>query len=192
MHMRMMVQTAGAILFGAILLAGRPAAAAPDRFLHVEVTESNKSGDNVNVNLPLQLAEKVLPTIDRGPLHQGRVTIPHDSLQGIDLHTMLDAVRNSPDGNFVTAKQGTENISVVKSKGSLVVHVKDSQARGETVDVVVPLSMVDALFNNVKADELDVAGALQALDSAGDTLMVTVQDASNHVRVWIDSNNQPQ
>jgi hypothetical protein len=191
MHMRT-VQTAGAILLGAILLAGRPAAAAPDRYLHVEVTESNKSGDNVNVNLPLELAEKVLPTINRGPLHQGRVTIPNDSLQGIDLPTMLDAVRNSPDGKFVTAKQGTENISVEKSRGSLIVHVKDSKPRGETVDVTVPLAVVDALFSNMKTDELDVAAALEALDKAGDTLMVTVEDASDHVRVWIDSNNQPQ
>jgi len=33
---------------------------------------------------------------------------------------------------------------------------------------------------------------LQALDKASDTFLVTVEDASQHVRVWVDSHSQPQ
>jgi hypothetical protein len=187
MHKYPVLATAAAFL---VALAVSPAPAAPaDRFIHVQVSESNKNGTGVNVNVPLAMAEKVLPTIDKGPLHQGRVTIPNDALQGIDLRSMLDAVRTSPDSNFVTAKDGTQNISVEKSKGNIIVHVKDSKPKGDNVDVTVPLSVVDALFSNVKSDELDVAAALQELDKVGDTLAVTVQSGTDHVRVWIDSNS---
>jgi hypothetical protein len=49
------------------------------------------------------------------------------------------------------------------------------------------MKVVDALFSTAKDDELDIAAALRALSDAGDILIVTVQDASQHVRVWVDS-----
>ena len=184
----------GAIaLIGTSFLAVRTTQAAPvDRFLHVQVSDSGHNGENVNVNLPLNVAEKVLPTIDKGPLHYGRVTVPNDALQGIDVPTILDAVRTSPDNQIVSVKQGTQNIDVSKSRGNIIVHVKDSKARGQNVDVTVPLSVVNALFNGTQKDELDVAAALQELDKVGNDFMVTVEDANEHVRVWIDSQSQPQ
>jgi hypothetical protein len=187
------------LLFAAVaviatsFLAARTTPAAPaDRFLHVQVSETSHNGENVNVNLPLGVAEKVLPTIDKGPLHNGRVTVPNNAFQGIDIPTILDAVRTSPDNQIVSVKQGTENIDVSKSHGNILVHVKDSKSRGQNVDVSVPLSVVNALFNGTQKDELDVAAALQELDKVGNDFLVTVEDANEHVRVWIDSQSQPQ
>ena len=188
----------GAIaLIGTSFLAARTTPAAPaDRFLHVQVSDSGRNGENVNVNLPLGVAEKVLPTINKGPLHNGRVTVPtdalNDALQGIDVPTILDAVRTSPDNQIVSVKQGTQNIDVSKSHGNIIVHIKDSKLRGENVDVTVPLSVVNALFNGTQKGELDVAAALQELDKVGNDFLVTVEDANEHVRVWIDSQSQPQ
>ena len=177
----------------AISLAARPAVAA-DRYIHVQVTETR--GENVNVNLPLSVAEKVLPTLDKGPLHQGRVTVPNNSFQGIDLRATIEALRTSPDGKIVQAKDGKQDVSVEKSKDNLVVHVRDSRTgehkRGENVDIIVPLSVADALLSGARKDELDVVAALHALEQAGDSFLVTVESATEHVRVWVDSHNEPQ
>lgn len=78
---------------------------------------------------------------------------------------------------------------VAKSNGNLIVHVRDTAKGGEKVDVTVPMKVVDALLSTAKQNELDVAAALQALSAEGDALLVTVQDATQHVRVWVDSRN---
>jgi hypothetical protein len=57
------------------------------------------------------------------------------------------------------------------------------------VDVTIPMKVVDALFSTVKDNELDVAAAIRALSDAGDAVLVTVQEATEHVRIWIDSNS---
>jgi hypothetical protein len=51
------------------------------------------------------------------------------------------------------------------------------------------MKVVDALLSTAKENELDVAAALRALSDAGDALLVTVQDATQHVRIWVDSRN---
>jgi hypothetical protein len=185
---------AAALLCAAFLIA-KAATAAPapeEKFLHVQVSDTKASGENVNVNLPLTVAEKVLPTINRGPLHNGRVMLDRDQLQGIDLPTIIDAIKTSPDNKMVTVRQKNENIDVSKAGGNIVVHVNDTGKHGDNVNVTVPISVVDALFSTTQKNEIDVAAALQALDKASDAFMVTVENASEHVRVWIDSHSQPQ
>jgi len=171
-----------------------PAVAAPaDRYLHVQVSDSGNKGEDVNVNLPLSVAEKVLPTIDRGPLHQGRVMLDRDQLKGIDMPTILEAIRNSPDNKLVTVKdKDGENIDISKADGKIVVHVNEPGKKGDNVNVTVPIAVVDALFSTAQKNEINVAAALQALDNAGDSFLVTVENTSEHVRVWVDSHNQPQ
>jgi len=176
-------------------LSTRPLLAAPaDRYLHVQVNQSR--GENVNVNLPLSVAEKVLPTLDKGPLHQGRVTVPNDALQGIDLRATIEALRSSPDNKILTVKDGSQDISVEKLRDNLIVHVRDSRSHGqkgaENVDVTVPLSVATALLSGTRKDELDVMAALRALEQASDSFLVTVESASEHVRVWVDTHGEPQ
>jgi hypothetical protein len=195
MHTRWALGTMTAVaLFCTVLTTARTAAAAPaDRFLHVQVSDSGNKGEDVNVNLPLSVAEKVLPTIDRGPLHQGRVTLDKDQLQGIDVPTIVDAIRSSPDNKLVTVKDKSgENIDVSKANGNIVVHINEPGKKGDNVNVTVPISVVNALFSTAQKNEIDVAAALQALDNAGDTFLVTVENTGEHVRVWVDSHSQPQ
>jgi hypothetical protein len=73
-----------------------------------------------------------------------------------------------------------------------MVHVQEAKAKGDNINVTVPIAVVDALFSGTRTDELDVAAALKALDNAGDTFLVTVENATEHIRVWVDSHNQPQ
>ena len=172
----------------AISIATPANAAPPERYLHVRVDDSTK-GENVNVNVPLSLAEAVLPTVNKGPLHDGRVTVPHAKANGIDIHAIMDAVRNAPDGEFVTVKQKDEDVRVSKSNGNILVHVRDGKKADQNVDATVPMNVVNALISGTSTDQLDLAAGIRALSDASNTFLVTVQDATEHVRVWVDSSN---
>jgi hypothetical protein len=166
-------------------------AAPKDHYLHIKVDGAEK-GESVNVNVPLSMAEKILPTINRGNLHEGRVTISNADMNGVDLRAMLDAIRTASDNEFVTVKQHGQDVRVAKSNGNLVVHVREAGEDGHNVDITVPMKAGDALFSTAKKDELDLAAALRALADAGDTLLVSVQNATQHVRIWVDSRSSQE
>jgi hypothetical protein len=172
---------------GATTAAAKPAS---ERYLHVKVDGGTK-GESVNVNVPLSMAIKILPTINHGELHNGRITISSADINDVDVRAILDAVRTEPDNEFVTVKSSEQDVRVAKSNGNLIIHVrdsgKDSGKSGQKVDVTVPMKVVDALFSTAKQNELDVAAAIRALGEAGETVLVTVQDAEQNVRIWIDS-----
>lgn len=166
-----------------------PAIAAPaEKYLHVNV-EDPAQGESVKVNVPLALAEKILPAINNRDLHDGKVRIHNADLNGVDLRTLLDAVRTAPDNEFVTVQDKDSNVRVAKANGNIIVHVIDTKGKDQTVDVTVPLKIVDALVATAKNDQLDIAAALEALNDAGDIVLVTVKDSSQRVRVWVDSLN---
>jgi len=160
-----------------------------DRWLHVRVTNPSKSEETVRVNVPLELAEKVLPTINKDRLHSGRVRFDDIDCHGVDLRALVDAVRSSKDGEFVTVQNKDSNVRVAKRNGTLYVHVfEKNHPRKSEVEVKVPMKVVDALFSGDK-DELDLVAGLHALSSQGDTELVSVKDEENTVRIWLDSKN---
>jgi hypothetical protein len=187
MRKRTQFATVLVLLAVGIMASVVPAIAAPaERYLHVTV-ENPAKDENVNVNVPVSMAEKILPAINNPNLHDGKVSIHSADMNGVDVPALLDAVRTAPDNEFVTVKGKDADVRVAKSKGNIVVHVTDKKNKGQTVDVTVPLKIVDALFATAKNDELDVAAALRALSDSGGALLVTVQDPSQKVRVWVDS-----
>ena len=164
-------------------------ASSHDRWLHVRVTNPGRNEETVRVNVPLELAEKVLPTINRDRLHSGRVRFDDIDCHGIDLRALLDAVRASKDGEFVTVQSKDSDVRVAKRNGTLFVHVfEKNRPKKAEVEVKVPMRVVDALFSAGK-DELDLVAGLHALSSQGDTELVSVKDEENTVRVWLDSKN---
>jgi hypothetical protein len=187
--MRKTTQVVGVFCLMAASVSGMAAsamAAPPERYLHVKV-EDAKEGESVNVNLPLSVAEKILPTVSKGNLHDGHVTIGHADMNGIDVKALLEAIRTTPDNEFVTVTQKDQDVRVAKSNGNFIVHVRSRQKEKDNVDVTIPMKVVDALFSTAKDNELDVLAALHALSDAGDALLITVQDDSQHVRIWVDS-----
>ncbi len=177
-----------ALTIGNLAVTAKAAPATTERYLHVKVDDSSK-GESVNVNVPLSMATAILPTINKGNLHNGHVTIGESDFNGVDVRAMLDAIRNAPDNEFVTVKEKDQDVRVAKLNGNLIVHVLDKSKDGEKVDVTIPMKVVDALFSTTKDNELDVAAAIRALSDAGDAVLVTVQDATEHVRIWIDSHS---
>jgi hypothetical protein len=177
-----------ALTIGNLAVTAMAAPAPAERYLHVKVDDATK-GESVNVNVPLSMAQAILPTINKGTLHNGHVTIGETDFNGVDVRALLDAIRNAPDNEFVTVKQKDQDVRVAKLNGNLIVHVLDKSKDGEKVDVTIPMKVVDALFATTKDNELDVAAAIRALSDAGDAVLVTVQDATEHVRIWVDSHS---
>ena len=189
--MRKGLRSLAAVCLSAAMVAGTAPtvlATPAERYLHIKVDDPSK-GESVNVNVPLSMAEKILPTVNKGSLHNGHVTIGKADLNDVDVRAILDALRTAQDNEFVTVKEKDQEVRVAKSNGNIIVHVRDSGKEGQKVDVTVPMKVVDALLSTAKENELDVAAALRALSDAGDALLVTVQDATQHVRIWVDSHN---
>ena len=163
--------------------------ASRDRWLHVRVISSDAKGETVRVNVPLELAEKVLPTINKERLHNGKVKIDSAHVNDVDLRALVEAIRTTKDGEFVTVQSNDCDVRVAKQSNYLIVHVLDKQnSKKSQVEVKVPMKVIDALFSAGK-DELDLVAALHALSSQGDTELVSVKDHENTVRVWLDSKN---
>src|SRR5438132_1198089 len=96
-----------------LLAAAGLTARAADRWLHVRVDDQNAEGERVRVNVPLELAEKVIPCIHSGRLYSGKVRI-QDDLGDVDIRPLVDAVRSAPDGEFVTVESREQNVRVAK------------------------------------------------------------------------------
>lgn len=160
-----------------------------ERWLHVRVISTNSKGETVRVNVPLELAEKVLPAIDHDRFHKGKVRIGCMDCDGVDVRTIFEAVRTAKDGEFVTVQSKDADVNVTKKDGQLLVHVHDkNRSKDSQVEVKVPMKVVEALLSGDK-DELDIAAGLRALASQGDVELVSVKDEDNTIRVWLDSKN---
>jgi hypothetical protein len=196
---RASVALAAALLFAPVALYAQSvsitsdSSKTSDRWLHVRVVSTESKNETVRVNVPLDMAEKVLPAINKDRLHNGKVRFNDTDMNGVDLKTLLDAVRTAKDGEFVTVQSNDSDVRVAKQNGYMLVHVtekhlgsgKDEKSR---VDVKIPMNVVDALFSAGK-DELDLVAALRALSAHGDTELVSVKSDDNTVRVWLDSKN---
>jgi len=169
------------VLLGAVTLT-----AARESWLHVRIHDD---GEDVNVNIPLQVVRAVLPMIEAEGLEHGALQLDHDDLEGIDLEELdlreiFEALRDSPDTDFVTVRSEDELVRVSKEDGYLKVNVEDRRG-SERVRVTIPLDVVDALLSG-DSDELDLLAALQRLGEYDDGDLVTVESDEGTVRVWID------
>jgi hypothetical protein len=163
--------------------------ASKDRWLHVRVISTDAKGETVRVNVPLELAEKVLPAINKDRLHAGKVKIDDAHVNDVDLRALVEAIRTTKDGEFVTVQSNDCDVRVAKLNNHLIIHVLDKEnSKKSEVEVKVPMKVIDALFSAGK-DELDLVAALHALSTQGDTELVSVKDHENTVRVWLDSKN---
>lgn len=160
-----------------------------ERWLHVRVICTDGKGDTVRVNVPLELAEKVLPAVNHDRLHNGKVKIDNSDINDVDLRAIMDAIRSAKDGEYVTVQGNDNDVRVAKEGNHLIVHVVDKEgSKKSQVEVKVPMKVVEALLSAGK-DELDLVAALHALSTQGDVELVSVKDSENTVKVWLDSKN---
>ena len=160
-----------------------------ERWLHVRVICTDGKGDTVRVNVPLELAEKVLPAVNHDRLHNGKVKIDNsDITNDVDLRALMDAIKSAKDGEYVTVQGNDNDVRVAKEGNHLIVHVVEKGTKKSQVEVKVPMKVVEALLSAGK-DELDLVAALHALSSQGYVELVSVKDSENTVKVWLDSKN---
>ena len=169
-----------------------------DRWIHIRVIESGPDGDRVRVNIPLSLAEAVLPTIRSDKFCNGKVKVDDHAFDQVDVRALLEAVRKTGDNQYVTVESEDQNVEVAKAGEFLLIKVhenckhgaKKDQASKEqnTVDIKVPFKVANALLSGSN-DELNVLAAVRALDEYQNLELVTVKDGSDDVRIWVDSNN---
>jgi hypothetical protein len=197
-----MMLTAGALAAaGTMLLFTTVHAQQPakEKWLHVSVESREANGETVRVNVPLALAERVLPAINIEKLRHGRIRINEFKLEGMDVREILAAVKDTRDGEFVTVESRKNNVRVAKEKGYLLVKAEETKevkgakegetrTRKEKVDVKIPMTVVEALLSGAK-DEIDLVAAIRALAAHGDAVLVSVEDGQNTVRIWVDSQN---
>lgn len=171
-----------------VVLAGSIAFAAyQERYLHVRVTNPT-THELVRVNVPLSIAEKIIPAINHGQLHNGKIEIGGFTADNVNVRQILDALKTAPEGEFVTVQEPDSDVHVAKEHGELVVHVIDKGSK-ENVDVTVPWNVAEALISDTSEDQLNIEAAIKALSSAGDVNLVTVTGKDENVRVWIDSHS---
>jgi len=189
------------VLLGlAVIFLTRTGALAADRWVHVKVEEGGTQGETVRINLPLSLAEKVLPAIHTHKLCAGKVKVNKDDIHDLDLRAVMEALRTAPDNEFITVESRHDNVRVAKAGGNLLIKVQENKetagtkaktetkTRAETVNVTIPIPVVDALLSGAQ-DELDILAAVRALGAVGDTVLVSVDDQHSKVRIWVDSRN---
>lgn len=172
------------VIFAAALLAAAPLGAAdPDRWLNVNVLDKS-DGTKVEVHLPIQLVVAVLNSVDAEKLHGGKVQLDIEDAD-IDWPQLLAAVKASPDGEFVKVDAPDAKVQVSKRAGTLYVNVVETAEDHATVNVTLPMAMIDALkFDD--ANQIDMAALLTGLDQLPDGDLVTVDADDATVRVWVE------
>ena len=172
------------VIFAAALLAAAPLGAAdPDRWLNVNVLDKS-DGTKIEVHLPIQLVVAVLNSVDAENLHGGKVQLDIEDAD-IDWPQLLAAVKDAPDGEFVKVDAPDAKVHVSKRAGTLYVNVVETAEDHATVNVTLPMTMVDALkFDD--ANQIDMAALLTGLDQLPDGDLVTVEADDATVRVWVE------
>jgi hypothetical protein len=156
------------------------------RWLHVRVLNTGEDAESVRVNVPLDVALKILPAIKSDELREGRLRLREARVNGVDVRSVLEAVRTLDDGEFVTIQSRDSNVRVAKEGGHLIARVEERTGSEDKVDVKVPLRIVDALLSGAP-DELNLQAAVEALRDSADEFIVSVESRNESVRVWVDS-----
>ena len=166
-----------------IMVAGFALASEETRWVNVHVTEHHE-GTNVEVHLPLNLVLSVLKSVDVENFHRGHVDLDIDDAD-VDWAELFAAVKDAPDGQFVTVDSRDGQVSVSKQGGTLLINVDEIDGDNAKVKVMVPVEFMDALSVN-EDDQIDIAAMLESFDRfpAGD--IVTVESSDADVRVWIE------
>lgn len=179
----------------AVLSLGVGATGAQDDaqpWIHVEITGDGADTQNMNLNLPLSAAEALLALVPDTVMTDGQLKLAE---QGVPVSVsairgVWQALVNVGDTEFVTIEQDDETVRIARAGDNIEIRVEQRDGDGdETVDVQIPVAVVDALLSG-DSDKLNIRAAIQQLSVLrGDIVRVTEND--RQIRVWIDEVAQP-
>lgn len=168
-----------------ILVAGLAAAGDDTRWVNVHVAEHTE-GANIEVHLPLNLVLSVLRSVDVDSFHHGHVDLDvgHGDMK-VDWAGIFAAVKDAPDGEFVTVDAPDAKVNVRKQGGTLLIDVTEIEGDNAKVKVTLPMQFMDALSVDENS-RIDIAGLLASFDAFPNGDIVTVESSDADVRVWIE------
>ena len=154
-------------------------------WLHIRVTEDGTQGEQVNVNVPLNIIRAFLPMVEELDVEDMMgLDLGNGEFEGLDLRAILEALRDTPDSDFVTVRSDDENVRIYKEDGYIKV-LAEEKNDSEKVRVMVPLDVLDALVSGPDGT-LDLSAAIERLMPHGNGDLVTVESDDESVRIWID------
>ena len=177
---------AGLLVFTASVVAAQDTG--PQPWLHVQVTGEDDGAENVAVNVPLSAAEPLLALVPHRILSDGQLSLAGREVP-INVGAMRDlwrALMQVGDTEFVAVDGDDETVRIARVGDQITVQVenRDDDGGSETVDVQLPIVVVDALLSG-NGDTLDVRAAVGRLgELRGDIVRVTEDE--RRVRIWID------
>lgn len=151
-------------------------------WLHVRV-EEGEQGRSVKINLPLSLAESILPLIETPELKAGRIKLDTQELSVEDLRKIWATLKAQGEYALVEVNSPEANIQVTLKGGELLVTTTEGSEK--QVFVQVPATVIEALLSG-EANELNLQAAIEALQQVEPREIVRVQEKDKTVRVWID------
>jgi len=172
---------ASLLLTSAVCLAGDTEQ--PTRWLNVKVKATEDHAD-ISVRVPMSLVTTVLDAVKTDEIQDGKIKIDTEDVE-IDWPKLLQAIKDAPDGKFVTVSSDDADVQVEKLAGMLRIDIQEKTGDREKVKVMVPSALINAISVDDQ-DRLDVKKLLASLDSSmvGDLVRVEAPDAS--IRIWID------
>ncbi|GAB4252710.1 MAG: hypothetical protein Kow00109_28350 [Acidobacteriota bacterium] len=168
-----------AILLSSTLLVAQSQSTS---WLHVRV-EEGEQGKSVKINLPLSLAESVLPLIETPELKAGKIKIDTQELSVADMRKIWATLKAQGEYPLVEVNSPEANVQVTLKGGELLVTTTEGSEK--QVFIQVPAAVIEALLSG-EGDELNLQAAIQALQQIEPREIVRVQDQDKTVRVWID------
>ena len=155
--------------------------------------DGDEEGDfNLNINVPLSAVEPLLSLVPHRILADGHLAVAgHD--MPIDIGAMRNlwrAIANIGDAEFLSVDSGEERVRVARTGDQIHVQVEEcDDDGGETVDIRLPVAVLDALLSG-DGETLNIAAAVERLaDVRGD--IVQISSDERQIRVWIDELAHP-
>lgn len=175
---------AGAGLTAALLFCTVAAWAQAETWIHVRVTENDADGHKVSVNMPLRLAQVALEVAPKDVFEKGRLKLKEKDISVADMRRLWTELKSSGDAEFVTVEEKDKTVRVARAGDYLRIHVRDQAEKNETVEIRMPLQVVDALLSG-EGESINIQAAIAQLQGQQGEI-VTVESSENQVRIWID------
>jgi hypothetical protein len=166
-----------------VSLVGPLSAQKKDPWFHVEVKENRAEPEYVKVNLPMSMVDVALNAIKDKKFYRGHLKLPTDDISVADMRKIWSELKKAGNAEFVTVQQKNETVHVAK-EGNYIL-VKITEGKKPKVDLKVPVGVVDALLAG-SGDEVDIKGALVAMQKQNAGEILTMNDNETQVRIWID------
>lgn len=194
------------ILAAAALIAIPVLCHAEGLWIHIKVDSRGEDGERVRVNIPIELARSMMPIVEAHGFDGNdlRINAHGGDISKEDLRSMVAALREAPEGEYVTVDSKDEKVRIARKGNLFLIDVEDrsgydtsdvddasTETAGgavERVKIRLRTEVLDALLSG-EGDKLNIEAAIVALKEQTEGDIVSVEDGEETVRIWVDDEN---